>query len=51
VTANLRLACLDAEAPPLFSRWSAENGRQGENAKHDGKQDNGKEGDRGRKRE
>lgn len=25
----LRLACLDAEAPPLFSLWSAENGRQG----------------------
>ncbi len=25
----LRLACLDAEAPPLFSRWSPEHGRQG----------------------
>jgi polar amino acid transport system substrate-binding protein len=25
----LRLACLDAEAPPLFSRWSAERGRVG----------------------
>jgi len=29
VTAPLRLACLDAEAPPLFSLWTAENGRQG----------------------
>jgi polar amino acid transport system substrate-binding protein len=25
----LRLACLDAEAPPLFTRWSPETGRQG----------------------
>ncbi len=25
----LRLACLDAEAPPLFSLWSAEHGRRG----------------------
>lgn len=25
----LRLACLDAEAPPLFSLWTPENGRQG----------------------
>lgn len=25
----LRLACLDAEAPPLFSSWSAEHGRRG----------------------
>lgn len=25
----LRLACLDAEAPPLFSLWSAEHGRAG----------------------
>ncbi|MET7339046.1 ABC transporter substrate-binding protein [Nonomuraea sp. NPDC005650] len=25
----LRLACLDADAPPLFSLWSAENGRTG----------------------
>jgi polar amino acid transport system substrate-binding protein len=25
----LRLACLDAEAPPLFSLWSAEHGRTG----------------------
>lgn len=25
----LRLACLDAEAPPLFSLWTAEHGRQG----------------------
>ena len=25
----LRLACLDAEAPPLFSLWSAEHGRLG----------------------
>jgi polar amino acid transport system substrate-binding protein len=25
----LRLACLDAEAPPLFSRWSPEQGRSG----------------------
>jgi len=29
VTAALRLACLDAEAPPLFSLWSAEHGRTG----------------------
>lgn len=29
MTAPLRLACLDAEAPPLFSLWTAENGRQG----------------------
>lgn len=27
--APLRLACLDAEAPPLFSLWTPENGRQG----------------------
>lgn len=27
--APLRLACLDAEAPPLFSLWSAEDGRTG----------------------
>jgi polar amino acid transport system substrate-binding protein len=27
--AALRLACLDAEAPPLFSLWSAEHGRTG----------------------
>ncbi len=27
--APLRLACLDAEAPPLFSLWSAEQGRTG----------------------
>lgn len=25
----LRLACLDAEAPPLFSLWTPENGRDG----------------------
>lgn len=25
----LRLACLDAEAPPLFSLWTPESGRQG----------------------
>lgn len=25
----LRLACLDAEAPPLFSLWTPEHGRQG----------------------
>ena len=29
MSAPLRLACLDAEAPPLFSRWTAERGRQG----------------------
>jgi polar amino acid transport system substrate-binding protein len=29
VTEPLRLACLDAEAPPLFSSWSAEHGRTG----------------------
>jgi polar amino acid transport system substrate-binding protein len=29
VSAPLRLACLDAEAPPLFSRWTSEHGRQG----------------------
>jgi polar amino acid transport system substrate-binding protein len=29
VSAPLRLACLDAEAPPLFSLWTAERGRQG----------------------
>ena len=29
MTAALRLACLDAEAPPLFSRWSPQSGRQG----------------------
>ena len=29
MTAPLRLACLDAEAPPLFSRWTPEHGRQG----------------------
>jgi polar amino acid transport system substrate-binding protein len=29
VSTPLRLACLDAEAPPLFSLWSPENGRQG----------------------
>ena len=28
-TKPLRLACLDAEAPPLFSLWSAESGRSG----------------------
>lgn len=27
--APLRLACLDAEAPPLFSLWSTEHGRTG----------------------
>jgi polar amino acid transport system substrate-binding protein len=27
--APLRLACLDAEAPPLFSLWNAETGRRG----------------------
>ncbi len=26
---TLRLACLDSEAPPLFSLWSPEHGRQG----------------------
>ncbi|GAY15049.1 ABC transporter substrate-binding protein [Mycobacterium sp. shizuoka-1] len=29
MTAPLRLACLDAEAPPLFSLWTPENGRTG----------------------
>ena len=29
MSAPLRLACLDAEAPPLFSLWTPENGRQG----------------------
>jgi polar amino acid transport system substrate-binding protein len=29
VTAPLRLACLDAEAPPLFSLWTPEAGRRG----------------------
>lgn len=29
MTRPLRLACLDSEAPPLFSRWSPEFGRQG----------------------
>jgi polar amino acid transport system substrate-binding protein len=29
VSAPLRLACLDAEAPPLFSLWTPEDGRQG----------------------
>ncbi len=29
MTAPLRLACLDAEAPPLFSLWTAEHGRTG----------------------
>ena len=29
MTAPLRLACLDAEAPPLFSLWTPENSRQG----------------------
>jgi polar amino acid transport system substrate-binding protein len=29
VSAPLRLACLDAEAPPLFSLWTPERGRQG----------------------
>lgn len=29
MTAALRLACLDAAAPPLFSAWSAEDGRTG----------------------
>jgi polar amino acid transport system substrate-binding protein len=29
VSAPLRLACLDAEAPPLFSLWTPEHGRQG----------------------
>lgn len=28
-TARLRLACLDSEAPPLFSLWSPEEGRRG----------------------
>jgi len=28
-TAPLRLACLDAEAPPLFSLWTPEEGRKG----------------------
>ncbi|MGY4712280.1 ABC transporter substrate-binding protein [Mycolicibacterium sp. CBM1] len=29
MTAPLRLACLDAEAPPLFSLWTPERGRTG----------------------
>ncbi|WNG89168.1 ABC transporter substrate-binding protein [Mycobacterium sp. ITM-2016-00317] len=29
MTDTLKLACLDAEAPPLFSLWTPENGRQG----------------------
>jgi polar amino acid transport system substrate-binding protein len=29
VSAPLRFACLDAEAPPLFSLWSPDHGRQG----------------------
>lgn len=29
MTGTLKLACLDAEAPPLFSLWTAENGRRG----------------------
>lgn len=29
MTAPLRLACLDAEAPPLFSLWTPEGGRTG----------------------
>ena len=29
MTAPLRLACLDAEAPPLFSLWTPEHGRTG----------------------
>lgn len=29
VSNALRLACLDAEAPPLFSLWTPERGRQG----------------------
>ena len=29
MSAPLRLACLDAEAPPLFSLWTPEHGRQG----------------------
>jgi polar amino acid transport system substrate-binding protein len=29
VSAPLRLACLDAEAPPLFSLWTPEHSRQG----------------------
>lgn len=29
MSAPLRLACLDAEAPPLFSLWSPEHGRKG----------------------
>ncbi len=29
MSAPLRLACLDSEAPPLFSLWSPETGRQG----------------------
>lgn len=29
MSAPLRLACLDAEAPPLFSLWTQEKGRQG----------------------
>ena len=29
MSAPLRLACLDAEAPPLFSLWSPERGRTG----------------------
>lgn len=29
MTGALRLACLDADAPPLFSLWSAETGRTG----------------------
>ncbi len=29
MTDKLRLACLDAEAPPLFTLWTPENGRDG----------------------
>ncbi|WP_348729503.1 ABC transporter substrate-binding protein [uncultured Mycolicibacterium sp.] len=29
MSAPLRLACLDAEAPPLFSLWTTERGREG----------------------
>lgn len=29
MTDSLKLACLDAEAPPLFSLWTPESGRQG----------------------
>ena len=29
MTGKLRLACLDAEAPPLFTLWTPENGRDG----------------------